>query len=270
MPEDSSTLWSPMPVEVWREVLEHLPRPLTLGQVEADLQHLLTLHRFRGERFPSSRALADRWGWGRQRVRSLLKASNPLATQQQPRANPELTQRDKGEARQSGENNPEPTQSQPRANPPATTRALGKDKHKDNTEKKDTCRSSTEYEQVLDHLAGHRPSARRWRKSKGNGQELVKLVKAFGVEQSQRLITLAYTSSQDPHPFNRKRGKGHPSIATLRRHGQRYLEADDDSTSPGGRRGAYRGPANPKPLPTHEQMLAMLAEPAPFEAKGGA
>ena len=123
---------------------------------------------------------------------------------------------------------------------------------------------------MLDHLAGHRPSARRWRKSKGNGQELVKLVKAFGVEQSQRLITLAYTSSQDPHPFNRKRGKGHPSIATLRRHGQRYLEADDDSTSPGGRRGAYRGPANPKPLPTHEQMLAMLAEPAPFEAKGGA
>jgi len=86
-----------------------------------------------------------------------------------------------------------------------------------------------EWEQLRDHLVSlGRKGAARLTRSRGDGLELAKLLKTHGLPRAQQLLTMAYTSQQDPHPFNRERGKGHPPLDTLRRHGAKYLERADE------------------------------------------
>jgi len=229
-----------MPAEVWPELLEtlRLAGPLSEDAVRADVGWWLDQVEHKGATFPTSRRLAARWGWGRQRVRTYLKRSNPLLTHEQPTANPRATRQETVEAAESGTINPLLTHEQPTANPELTTRVGSQTTDTDPTT--DTTSSQlalTAPESKPDHweaIRGYliternRVGAARWTRSAGLGKDLARIIKQVGPERTRQLIDLAYDSQAFKHRMNRESGKGHPSITTLRRHAVEYLEEADE------------------------------------------
>jgi len=238
--------WFRVPSGAWPVVLEALRSlgELSPEAVQADVSYLLDRVEHHGQAWPSTMALARRWGWGRKRVRLFLLQHDPMMQRGQPRASEgpvegqsRATQR-KIEPAQSHDEGQRGASDGPDEGQRGATRALGTDTDTDTDQTtvgqlaltQPPVSKPDEWEQLRDHLVSlGRKGAARLTRTRGDGLELAKLLKSLGLTRAQQLLTLAYTSQQDPHPFNRERGKGHPPLDTLRRHGAKYLERSDEA-----------------------------------------
>lgn len=287
----TASFWKADP-SAWEDVVSALegttwPR----GAAVLDVQWHVDQMKF-GRPWPSSRDLAERWGWGRKKVRLLLQALDPLeqkgpaGAQRGPSRGPAGAKRDTVKPEESQEKGPAGAQQGPSRGPARATRAIGTENREQRTEnRKEVVSPSADPSPPASRkppawMAGWESLARAWGQMRyrsypehgdpferthrappdpkvGQGKDLAALAKTH---QPDRVLLVFAWYRLAPGAAYLRNSAEPRGLATIRRHFDKYLEHADEwdrRGRPGAREGPPRGSPRATPRRSGGDLISM-------------